>query len=220
MLNLLFPKVCNGCRSVLLASENILCTQCIHSLPIACHHRTGNEAMKTIFYGKFPVLEATAIIKFQKRGITQELLHNLKYRGQKEISSFFGKWLGAELSEIPHYQTVDMIIPVPLHKQKLKKRGYNQVEGFGVEIAKSLGVPYYDDVLIKISKTKSQVFKQRFTRFQSEEIFSLNKPQLISNKHILLVDDIVTTGATLENCALQLLKNTQAKLSLATIAIA
>lgn len=220
MLNLLFPKVCNGCRSVLLASEKILCTQCIHSLPIACHHRTGSKAMKTIFYGKFPVLEATAIIKFQKRGITQELLHNLKYRGQKQISSFFGKWLGAELSEIPHYQTIDMVIPVPLHKQKLKKRGYNQVEGFGVEIAKILDVPYYDDILIKISKTKSQVFKQRFTRFQSEEIFSLNKPQLIANKHILLVDDIVTTGATLENCALQLLKNTQAKLSLATIAIA
>ena len=220
MLNLLFPKICNGCKSVLLNSEKILCTQCIHSLPIACHHRTKNEAMKNIFYGKFPVLEATAIIKFQKRGITQELLHNLKYRGQKQISSFFGKWLGAELSEIPHYQTIDMVIPVPLHKQKLKKRGYNQVEGFGVEIAKSLGVPYYDDILIKISKTKSQVFKQRFTRFQSEEIFSLHQPQLINNKHILLVDDIVTTGATLENCALQLLKNTQAKLSLATIAIA
>jgi len=220
MLNLLFPKICNGCQAVLLDTERVLCTKCIHRLPIACHHRTGNEAMKNIFYGKFPVLEATAIIKFQKRGITQELLHNLKYRGQKQISAFFGKWLGAELSEIPHYQSVDMVIPVPLHKQKLKKRGYNQVEGFGVEIAKALGVPYYDDILIKISKTKSQVFKQRFTRFQSEEIFSLNKPHLINNKHILLVDDIVTTGATLENCALQLLKNTQAKLSLATIAIA
>jgi len=220
MLNLLFPKICNGCQAVLLDTERVLCTKCIHRLPIACHHRTGNEAMKNIFYGKFPVLEATAIIKFQKRGITQELLHNLKYRGQKQLSAFFGKWLGAELSEIPHYQSVDMVIPVPLHKQKLKKRGYNQVEGFGVEIAKALGVPYYDDILIKISKTKSQVFKQRFTRFQSEEIFSLNKPHLINNKHILLVDDIVTTGATLENCALQLLKNTQAKLSLATIAIA
>jgi len=220
MLNLLFPKVCNGCKSVLLASEKILCTQCLHSLPIICHHRTGNEAMKSIFYGKFPVLEATAIIKFQKRGITQELLHNLKYRGQKEISSYFGKWLGAELSEILHYQSIDMVIPVPLHKQRLKKRGYNQVEGFGVEIAKSLGVPYLDDILIKISKTKSQVFKKRFTRFQSEEIFSLHQPQQIANKHILLVDDIVTTGATLENCALQLLNNTQAKLSIATIAIA
>ena len=220
MLNLLFPKVCNGCKSALLKAEDILCTQCIHSLPLACHHRTGNDAMKSIFYGRFPVLEATAIIKFQKRGITQEILHNLKYRGQKQISSFFGKWLGAELSEIPHYQAIDIVIPVPLHKQKLKKRGYNQVEGFGVEIAKSLGIPYQDDILIKVSKTKSQVFKQRFTRFQSEEVFSIQNPQHLTNKHILLVDDIVTTGATLENCAQQLLKNTQAKLSVATIAIA
>ncbi len=220
MLNLLFPKVCSGCKSVLLKTEDILCTQCIHSLPLACHHKTRSEEMKNIFYGKFKVEEATAIIKFQKRGITQELLHNLKYRSKPQISSFFGKWLGAELAEIPYYQNIDMVIPVPLHKQKLKKRGYNQVEGFGVEIAKLLKVPYVDDILIKISKTKSQVFKQRFTRFQSEEIFTIQKPQSIRNKHILLVDDIVTTGATLENCALQLLKSDDVKLSLATIAIA
>ncbi len=220
MLNLFFPKVCGACNSILLHSENTLCTQCIHRLPIVCHHRTGNEAMKHLFYGKFPVEQATAIIQFQKRGITQELLHNLKYRGQKQISSFFGTWLGTELSELPAFQTIDLVIPVPLHKQKLKKRGFNQVAGFGTAIADALGIKYRDDILIKISKTKSQVFKKRFTRFQSEEIFSIQNPKLVHKKHILLVDDIVTTGATLENCALQLLKNTQAKLSLATIAIA
>ena len=220
MLNLLFPRVCNGCSKVLLKAEKTLCTSCIHSLPLVCHHRTGNESMKSLFYGKFPLEKATAIIQFQKRGITQELLHNLKYRKQKEISAFFGKWLGAELSENQEYQQIDMVIPVPLHKQKLKKRGFNQVEGFGKEIAKALGVSYHDDILIKISKTTSQVFKKRFTRFDSEEIFTLQKEQLIHKKHILLVDDIVTTGATLENCALQLLKNTEAKISLATIAIA
>lgn len=220
MLNLLFPRVCNGCSKVLLKAEKTLCTTCIHSLPLVCHHRTGNESMKTIFYGKFPVEHATSIIQFQKRGITQELMHNLKYRKQKHISSFFGKWLGAELAETDEYKLIDMVIPVPLHKQKLKERGFNQVEGFGKEIAKALGIVYNDDILIKISKTKSQVFKKRFTRFQSDEIFTVQNAQLINKKHILLVDDIVTTGATLENCALQLLKNTQAKLSLATIAIA
>ena len=220
MLNLLFPKACCGCKSILLKSEEILCMQCIHSLPLACHHRTGSEAMKNIFYGKIRVEAATSIINFQKRGITQELLHNLKYRGKPQISSFFGKWLGAELAEKPYYKTIDLVIPVPLHKQKLKKRGYNQVEGFGVELAKSLGVRYEDDVLIKISKTKSQVFKQRFKRFQAEEMFTLQNSQRITNKHILLVDDIVTTGATLENCGLQLLKSEGVKLSLATIAIA
>ena len=220
MLNLLFPKVCNGCKSILLKTEEVICTQCRHNLPIISHHNIDSDAMKQLFYGKFLVESATAIIKFQKRGITQELLHNLKYRGQKNISSFFGKWLGEELAGHPDYQHIDLVIPVPLHKQKLKKRGYNQVEGFGVEIAKALQIPYMDTILIKESKTKSQVFKQRFTRFQSEEVFNIKKPHLLNNKHILLVDDIVTTGATLENCALQLFKSDQVKLSIATIAIA
>ncbi len=220
MLNLLFPKVCNGCKTILLNTEKVICTQCRHSLPIISHHNSESDSMKQVFYGKFLVENATALIKFQKRGITQELLHNLKYRGKQNISSFFGKWLGEELADYPNYQNIDLVIPVPLHKQKLKKRGYNQVEGFGIEIAKALKIPYNDTILIKESKTKSQVFKQRLTRFQSEEIFKINHPELINNKHILLVDDIVTTGATLENCALQIFKSDQVKLSIATIAIA
>ena len=220
MLNLLFPRVCMGCKSVLSKHEKILCVACRHELPVASHHKTGSTAMKDIFYGRFAVEQATALLQFQKKGITQELIHNLKYRGQKEIGDFFGSWLGSELSELDHYRAVDMVIPVPLHKQRLKKRGYNQVTGFGREIAKALQIPYYEDVLIKVSKTSSQVFKKRFTRFNSEEIFTVQNKDAITSKHILLVDDLVTTGATLENCALQLLNNTQAKLSLATIAIA
>ena len=220
MLNLLFPKVCGGCRSPLLKTELVICTQCRHSLPIACHHRTSNNAMKNVFYGRFPVENATALLQFQKRGVTQQLLHNLKYRGQDKISNFFGKWLGAELSENENYRTINMVIPVPLHKQKMKKRGYNQVSGFGKEIASALKVPFREDVLIKVSKTHSQVFKKRLTRFATEETFTINKPEVISNKHILLVDDIVTTGATLENCAQQLLESPDVKLSVATIAIA
>lgn len=200
--------------------EKVICIACRHKLPLVSHHKTGSTAMKDIFYGRFPLEQATALLQFQKKGITQELIHKLKYRGKKEISAFFGSWLGTELAEIEAYKNIDLVIPVPLHKQKLKKRGYNQVAGFGKEIAKALAVPYRDDVLLKISKTNSQVFKKRFTRFNSEEIFSLQNSNVIKNKHLLLVDDIVTTGATLENCALQLLKNTQAKISLATIAIA
>lgn len=220
MLNLLFPRVCKACKSVLSKQEKVICVVCRHKLPLVCHHRTGSSAMKDIFYGRFVVEEATALLQFQKKGITQELMHNLKYKGQKQISSFFGSWLGGELAEISHYKTVDLVIPVPLHKQKLKKRGYNQVEGFGTEIAKALQIPYRDDLLVKTSKTSSQVFKQRFTRFNSEEIFFVKNSEPIIGKHILLVDDIVTTGATLENCALQLLKTPQVKISLATIAIA
>jgi|TARA_R110002073_G_scaffold277653_3_gene441537 ComF family protein len=220
MLNLLFPKVCSGCKTILLKREEVICTQCRHSLPIISHHNTKDGSMKQLFYGKFLVENATAVIKFQKRGITQELLHNLKYKGQHHISSFFGKWLGAELAIHTDYQNIEMVIPVPLHKQKLKKRGYNQVEGFGFEIAKALQVPYVDTILTKESKTDSQVFKQRFLRFQTEEIFKIKHPHLINDKHILLVDDIITTGATIENCALQIFKSKHVKLSIATIAIA
>lgn len=220
MLNLLFPKVCSGCKTILLKREEVICTQCRHSLPIISHHSTKDVSMKQLFYGKFLVENATAVIKFQKRGITQELLHNLKYKGQHHISSFFGKWLGAELAIHTDYQNIEMVIPVPLHKQKLKKRGYNQVEGFGFEIAKALQVPYVDTILTKESKTDSQVFKQRFLRFQTEEIFKIKHPHLINDKHILLVDDIITTGATIENCALQIFKSKHVKLSIATIAIA
>lgn len=192
--------------------------ECIHSLPLAAFHKTGSEMLKDKFYGRFLVENATAIIQFQKRGLTQELLHGLKYRGRKEISSFFGKWLGAELADIASYKNIEMVIPVPLHKQKLKKRGFNQVEGFGKELALALNVPYRDDVLIKISKSGSQVFKTRILRFETEEEFSIQNLEEIKNKHLLLVDDIITTGATLEKCALQLLKGENVKISIATIA--
>ena len=220
MLNLLFPKVCNGCQNRLLANEQIICAKCRHDLPLACHHRTDNEALKNVFYGRFPVQKATALVQFQKRGITQNIMHNLKYRGQHNISNFFGQWLGTELMTITAYRSVDFVIPVPLHKIKLRKRGYNQVSGFAKEIALALQIPCREDLLLKISKTSSQVFKQRFKRFASDEVFVLSDPKVLENKHILLVDDIVTTGATLESCAQQLLKASNVKISIATIAMA
>ncbi len=220
MLNVLFPKVCGGCANKLLKGENTLCASCIHSLPIVGHHLTNSPAMSAIFYGRVPIEQATALLKFNKKGITQELLHNLKYRGRENISVFFGKWLGTELAEIESYTAIDCVVPVPIHKLKKRKRGYNQVTGFGMEIAAALQKPMVEDVLLKTNKTRSQVFKQRFTRFENPEVFSIHNTEKIKGKHVLLVDDIVTTGATLENCANQLLTGGASKISLATIAIA
>ncbi|MBX2829106.1 MAG: ComF family protein [Flavobacteriaceae bacterium] len=220
MLNILFPKVCNGCKAPLLKEEGVICGECRHRLPLLCHHRTGDPSMKQIFYGRFPIKEATALFRYQKSGIAQQLMHNLKYRGQEKISHFFGAWLGHELKSLERYQDIDVVIPIPIHKQKRRKRGYNQVTGFGSEIAKALEVDFREDILLKSSKTRSQVFKKRMTRFQTDEIFSVANYDPLQNKHILLVDDIVTTGATLEHCALQLLKGSDARISVATIAIA
>jgi ComF family protein len=220
MLNLLFPKICHGCSEVLQSSEKVLCIRCRHEIPVVAHHRNGSDGMKRIFYGRVPVENATALFRFEKEGITQRLIHSLKYRRQEEISRFLGEWLGAELAENENYANIDMVIPVPIHKKKLRKRGYNQVTGFGEQIARALNVEFREDLLLKITKTRSQVLKKRLTRFQSEQIFSLEGANLVKDKHILLVDDIVTTGATLENCAGQLLDGTNARLSLATMAIA
>lgn len=220
MLNVLFPKVCGGCCNKLLKGENTLCASCVHALPLVCHHNTNSTTMTDIFYGRVPIVQATALLQFNKKGLTQELLHNLKYRGRENIGVFFGKWLGDELAEIESYTSIDCVIPVPIHKLKKRKRGYNQVTGFGMEISAALQKPFIEDVLLKTNKTKSQVFKQRFMRFENPEVFSIHNKAKITGKHVLLVDDIITTGATLENCANQLITAGASKISLATIAIA
>lgn len=220
MLNLLFPKVCNGCEAKLLPYENILCAYCRHHIPLASYHKINDPFMKNLFLGRVDFENATALFRFEKKGITQQLIHQLKYKGQKQISAFLGKWLGEELKENNNYKDIDLVIPVPLHKKKLKIRGYNQVDGFGKEIAKALEVPFRDDILLKIINTKTQVFKERSSRFKNENIFEVSNASYIENKHILIVDDILTTGATLEKCALALQKVNQVKLSIATMAIA
>lgn len=220
MLNVLFPKICNGCGSRLVKQEFILCMQCRHQLPLACFHRTNDDTLKNLFYGRVALENATALVYFQKKGLTQALMHNLKYRGQKDISNFFGKWLGAELLQYSEYQSITLVLPVPLHAHKLKKRGYNQVTGFGKEIASQLGVPFREDILLKVSQNASQVFKKRWGRFEGEELFMVQDAGALKDQHVLLVDDIVTTGATIEKCALKLLEGDHVKLSVATIAIA
>lgn len=219
MLNLLFPIQCEACEEVLSLAESVLCVKCRHHLPLVSYHKTGNNMMRDKFYGKIPIENATALLQFQKQGITQELLHKLKYKGRKEIGFFFGKWLGAELAERKEYQKIQAVIPVPLHKQKLRKRGYNQVEGFGKEIAKALGIEYLDNILIKISRTDSQTKKSLLLRYDIAEIFTVQNIEELHNKHVLLVDDIITTGSTIEKCGQQLLKAENLTLSVATMAI-
>jgi ComF family protein len=220
MLNLFFPKLCRGCDNELLANEVEICTFCRHQLPLACFHLNGSDELQKLFYGRVQVMNATALLYFHKNGLTQKFIHALKYKGVVNIGNEFGKWLGSELKDIKNYQQIDAVIPVPLHKKKLKQRGYNQVEGFGKEIAKTLNVEYIDDVLIKITPTTSQVFKERVARiFSQQEVFTTQNEQKIKGKHLLVVDDIITSGATLESCGAKLLRTEGVKLSFAAIAI-
>lgn len=221
MLNLFFPNVCRGCQNELVEGETVICTYCSHALPLTNFHKTNSDQLKKLFYGRIAVEHATALFYYQKKSVGQKFIHALKYKGAQEIGTFFGDWLGEELADNPLYQNVDLVIPVPLHRKKLRKRGYNQVENFGKAIAKKINKPYEDKVLIKITPTQSQVFKDRLTRiFSQKEVFAVQNIEKLNHKHVLLVDDIVTTGTTLEACSQQLQKATNLKISMATIGIA
>jgi len=221
ILNLFFPKVCYACSHLLTDNELHICTSCRHNLRVTNFHFENNDTVEKVFYGRVKIEQATALLKFEKKGIVQQLLHNLKYRSHETISNVLGVWLGNELKTIEAYNKIDIVIPVPLHKNKLQKRGYNQVAEFGIEIAKALNAKYIDNVLVKTTATKTQVFKKRISRWNNtNEVFTITNTTLIEGKHILLVDDIITTGATIEACVNMLNKANNIKISVATMAIA
>lgn len=220
-INLFYPSLCQICEKELLKNERVICVECLHELPLTSYQPNNENPVKKVFYGRVKVEEADALLIFQKKGSVQKLIHQLKYKGQKEIGSFLGEWMGANLKENRNFSKIEAVIPVPLHKKKLKSRGYNQVEDFGKEIGKALKVPYIDNVLLKRSFSTTQTIKARLARWGNmEETFVLANPHLIRNKHVLLVDDLITTGSTLEACATVLKQADGVKISIATMAMA
>ncbi|MDR5589129.1 ComF family protein [Christiangramia sp. SM2212] len=219
-VNLLYPSVCHICEAELLKNEELICTSCLHDLPVTSYHLDNENPVKKVFYGRIKIEKATALLHFRKKAGVQHLIHDLKYRGYREIGSYLGKWLGAELSETEWKNIIDVVITVPLHPSRLKQRGYNQVEDFGKEIARSLNAEYLDDVLLKQSSTQTQTLKDRLSRWgKLEETLSVQNLDKISGKHILIVDDLVTTGSTLEACSHKLMEAADVKISIATMAI-
>jgi len=220
-LNLFYPEVCQICENILVKNEHVICSNCLHDLPVTNFHLDNENPVKKVFYGRVKVENATSLLLFQKKGATQKLIHNLKYRGHRNIGIFLGKWMGEELCKADGFSQIDAVVPVPLHPRKLRARGFNQVENFGKEIASALKVPYLDNVLLKTSFSTSQTIKARLARWANiEESFVLSNPELIHKKHVLLVDDIITTGSTLEACATVLKAAGDVKISVATMAVA
>lgn len=220
LVNLFFPKVCYACYNLLSDNEHTICVECRHNLPVTNFHFNNDDTVKKMLYGRAKIEYGTALFRFEKKGLVQQLIHGLKYKGYESIGIVLGDWLGSELKTIKHYNTIDIVIPVPLHNKKLKKRGYNQVSKFAQHIALALHADYRDDILLKTTNTKSQTTKKRFARWNNDEtLFMLDKKTAIKNKHILLVDDIITTGATLESCIQILNQAENIKISIATMAI-
>lgn len=221
LINLFFPKVCDGCRSILLQNENVFCTICRHEMPLTQYHlNPKNEAIKK-FYGKVDIQFASAFLYFNKKGMVQELIHNLKYKGHQEIGTVLGKWYVEDLKELQMEVPFDAVIPVPLHKKKFKERGYNQVTTFGKALASGFEIPFDENLLIRKVYSKTQSKKNLLGRSENiENIFDVEFNETNHNKHFLIVDDVLTTGATIEACSRALLKIPGVKISIICMAMA
>jgi len=220
-ISLIFPQVCASCGNSLYKNEQTLCTYCVYHLPKTNFHLNNDNPVAKIFWGRVDILSAGAFYGFNKGGRVQHIIHQLKYKGRKEVGFAVGKLYGYELKMCDSFKTVDTIIPVPLHPKKIKKRGYNQSESFAEGLSASMEVPANVKTLFRAHESETQTKKSRFSRWQNvESIFQLKDLKSLEGKHVLLVDDVVTTGATLEACAQTLKQVPGIKFSVATIAYA
>ncbi|HEX8575455.1 MAG TPA: ComF family protein [Flavobacterium sp.] len=220
LIDLLFPKVCLGCHTILEFSEDIICTSCRHEIPLTRFALQEDNLSHKKFYGRIDIVHASSFLFFHKKGIVQELIYNLKYRGHQEIGTILGDWYFEDLKKVPALSTVDYIIPVPLHKKRLRRRGYNQVATFGNALAKNFKIPIENNILFRNVYTKTQSKKNIGDRNNiASAVFEVRYTTEHHNKHFLLIDDVLTTGATLESCGKALLAIPGARLSIVTMAI-
>jgi ComF family protein len=204
-----------------MSNEAVICTHCRHEMPLTQYYLdTKNEAVKK-FYGKIEIQHASAFLYFNKKGMVQELIHNLKYKGHEEIGFVLGNWYVEDLKELNLEIPFNIVIPVPLHKRKFRERGYNQVTTFGKALAKGLNIVFEDAILYRKKYSKTQSKKNLLGRSENiENIFDVHFSEENHNKHFLIVDDVLTTGATLEACSRALLKIPGAKISIVCMAMA
>ena len=193
----------------------------MYHLPKTNYHVEADNPVIRHFWGKVNVSAASSYYFFNKGQKVQKLIHRLKYKGQKEIGIKMGNLYGSELLKNSGYSSADLIIPVPLHKSRLRTRGYNQSDFFAKGLSAAMNIPAETNLLVRNKKTETQTRKSRFARFENvSEVFSLTSESAIEGKHVLLVDDVITTGSTLTACADVLLKNKNTRVSIASIAYA
>ena len=210
--------MCLISQQPLARGEQYIATQAALALPKFDLNR-ANLSLERRIYSFAPVEQAWAYYKFSKHGMVQRLLHALKYQNHPEVGELAGKWFGQALREYNSIQDIDLIVPIPLHKRKQKKRGYNQCDFIAWGLSEVLDIPWSTQVLVKTKNTESQTRKNRIERYRnSYQAYAIRRSANIKGKHILLVDDVVTTGATLGACAKLLLAGGCRAASIVTLA--
>lgn len=221
LLFIFFPRLCEACRRPMVKGEETICTHCIHDLPRTNSHIKLLESLMAKFYGKLNISAVYSFLYFRKHGPVQQLLHRLKYNYKPEIGQFLGRLYASELATVIYNDDFDLIIPVPLHKVRQRRRGYNQSEHFSLGLERILNIPVNTTALVRNFESQTQTNKNRQERWDNvKNIFHVKHPELIKGKRILLTDDVMTTGSTLEACAKQLYSAGATDIAIVTIAVA
>jgi ComF family protein len=219
--HLFYPHTCSGCGSDILSDDNLLCAKCFLNLPVTLYAQYNNNPIEKIFWGRILLKAAHAEFYFSKDSLIQHLIHQLKYKGNKEIGIFLGELMGRTLLNSNRFNNIDGLIPLPMFPDKERKRGYNQAAIICNGMSAVMNVPVLNNVLIRQHLTETQTKKHRAARWENvAESFAVKNEYLVKGKHLLLVDDVITTGATLEASGHFLLQTPGVQLSIATLAAA
>jgi ComF family protein len=219
ILQIIFPNLCINCHQTLVLNEKLLCLNCQLELPETQYHLMDENSIEKSLWGKIPFQRAFSFLYFNQEGITQKILHELKYKGNEDLAVLLGKIYGQRLKNSKAVEDIEGIMAIPLHPIKLRKRGYNQSQAFANGLAEVLEIPDYSSLLFRKKNTATQTQKSRIERWNNvKSVFGVKNAETIQNKHILVVDDVITTGATIESCVREIIEKSNCKLSIASIA--
>jgi ComF family protein len=221
LIGLIYPHTCAGCGQKLLKGEQEICLACLLEIPQTHFHLDPHNPVWKLFRGRVSIGIAASYLYFDKGSRVQSILHAIKYKGNQNLARQLGMLYGHVLSRDNVLNGIDYLIPIPLHPLKLKTRGYNQSEVWGEGLAASTGIPLLNNNLYRTENTASQTRKSRIGRWENvKDIFALQRPEEIRSKHVVLLDDVVTTGSTLESAAQCLLDGGAAQVNILTLACA
>lgn len=220
-VELFYPRLCVGCGRKLFQGEHFLCVECLSSLPLAQVHESEDNFVEQHLYGRPYIESATTLMVYGKETVPQKIIHEIKYHGAKELAQSMGRMLGRQMKG-GRFSSVDMIVPVPLHPKRLKWRGYNQSEWIAKGLSEELGVPVRSDLVERVVETSTQTNKNAEERWSNVKgIFALRQEvstEGLKDHHLLIVDDVITTGSTLMACAAAFSHVDNVKISAASLA--